>query len=70
MNDTYKAIRNEIKNVIIAKNGNVLNADILPIYDRFKPIVGRSVVTMVQDALSHFRFSPSQANFRTKYNFQ
>ena len=70
MNNLTNQIRNEIKGIIIANKGGVLNADLVAIYDRFHHLVGNEIVSMVQNAISYFRFSPQQAEFRKKYNFQ
>lgn len=70
MKNLTKQIRNEIKDIIIANKGVVLNADVVAIYDRFRPLAGIEIVSMVQNAISYFRFSPQQAEFRKKYNFQ
>lgn len=70
MKNLTKQLRNEIKSIIIANKGEILNADIVRLYDRFQPIAGINVVSMVQNAISYFRFSPQQAQFRAKYNFQ
>lgn len=66
----YKTIKEECRKVIIATNGNPLNRDITPIYERFKPVCGLEVVTHVQNALNFFRFSPTQAKFRKKYGYE
>lgn len=70
MKNLTKEIRNEIKGIIIANNGVVLNADVEKVYNRFRVVAGREVVSMVQNAISYFRFSPQQAEFRKKYNYQ
>lgn len=70
MKNLTKEIRNEVKGIIIANNGVVLNADLEKIYKRFRVVAGNEVVSMVQNALSYFRFSPQQAEFRKKYNYQ
>ena len=70
MKNLTKEIRNEVKGIIIANNGVVLNADVVAIYDRFHHLVGNEIVSMVQNAISYFRFSPQQAEFRKKYNYQ
>lgn len=70
MKNLTKEIRNEIKGIIIANNGVVLNADVEKVYNHFRVVAGREVVSMVQNAISYFRFSPQQAEFRKKYNFQ
>ena len=58
MKNLTKEIRNEIKGIIIANNGVVLNADVEKVYNRFRVVAGREVVSMVQNAISYFRFSP------------
>lgn len=70
MKNLNKQIRNEIKKIIIANNGEIQNADVVRIYDLFRPVVGINVVSMVQNAISYFRYSPQQAVFRNKYNFK
>jgi hypothetical protein len=70
MKNLTKEIRNEIKGIIIANKGVVLNADVVAIYDRFRPLAGIEIVSIVQNAISYFRFSPQQEEFRKKYNFQ
>lgn len=70
MKNLTKEIRNEVKGIIIANNGVVLNADLEKVYKHFRVIAGKEVVSMVQNALSYFRFSPQQAEFRKKYNYQ
>lgn len=70
MKNLTKEIRNEVKGIIIANNGVVLNADLEKVYKHFRVIAGNEVVSMVQNALSYFRFSPQQAEFRKKYNYQ
>ena len=70
MKNLTKEIRNEVKGIIIANNGVVLNADLEKVYKHFRLIAGKEVVSMVQNALSYFRFSPQQAEFRKKYNYQ
>lgn len=69
MNPIYKAIKDECRKVIIATNGNPLNRDVTPIINKFKPICGLDAVTHVQNAMSYFRFSPTQAKFRQAYNY-
>ena len=69
MTSIYKAIKEECRKVIIATNGNVLNRDITPIYDKFKPVCGLDVVTHVQNAMNFFRFFPTQAKFRQAHNY-
>jgi len=70
MKNLTKEIRNEVKGIIIANNGVVLNADLEKVYKHFRVVAGNEVVSMVQNALSYFRFSPQQAEFRKKYNYQ
>lgn len=70
MKNLTKEIRNEVKGIIIANNGVVLNADLEKVYKHFRVVAGKEVVSMVQNALSYFRFSPQQAEFRKKYNYQ
>lgn len=70
MKNLTKEIRNEVKGIIIANNGVVLNADLEKVYKHFCVVAGKEVVSMVQNALSYFRFSPQQAEFRKKYNYQ
>ena len=67
MRTITQIIRDEVKQVIIANNGVVKCADIANLHSKYRNISG--VVTMVQNAISYFRFSPQQANFREKYNF-
>ncbi|MBQ4532944.1 MAG: hypothetical protein IJA24_06890 [Alistipes sp.] len=47
MKNLTKEIRNEIKGIIIANNGVVLNADVERVYNRFRVVAGREVVSMV-----------------------
>lgn len=62
MKSIYKAIKEECRKVIIATNGNPLNRDITPIYDKFKPFCGLDVVPHVQNAMSYFRFPRHKRN--------
>jgi DUF1009 family protein len=67
MRTIQQIIRNDVKAMIIANNGTVKNYDLTRLYDKYRNEV--HIVTLVQNALSYFRFSPQQAYFRAKYNF-
>ena len=70
MKNIKKQVREEIKSLIIAKNGReILNADIIPILDRYRPLAGTEIVVFVQGSIAYFSFSPQQEAFRKKYNF-
>lgn len=68
-------LRKIVKDIIIRKKGNVTNKDISPLYDKYYITYSRSngfneIGTAIQSQLSYFRYSPSQAEFRKKYNFR
>lgn len=66
MRTIQQIIRNEVKAMIIANNGRLVNSHLSQIYYKYRNVAD---VTMVQNAISYFRYSPQQASFRTKYNF-
>lgn len=70
MESIEKKVRDEIRELIIEKNGKLFNRDITPIYQRYKPVVGNSIVTIILNACNYFRFDPSQAEFRKQYNYE
>lgn len=68
-------LRKIVKDIIIRKKGNVTNKDISPLYDKYYITYSRSnglneIGTAIQSQLSYFRYSPSQTEFRKKYNFR
>lgn len=65
-----KQVREEIRELIIAKNGKLFNRDITPIYQKYKPIVGQRIITITMNACCFFRFDPSQSEFRKLYNYE
>lgn len=70
MDKIKKEVRKIAKDMIVSKNGEeILNRDITPIYHKYYPIIGSSIVTIVQDAFNFFKYSPSQEEFRRKYNY-
>lgn len=70
MTHIYNQVKEEIKELIIARNGKLLNRDITPIYEKYKPIVGLGIVTLTQNACNYFRYDPSQEEFRKQYNYE
>lgn len=70
MKGIKKLVRNEVKELIISNNGDLRNKHITPIISRYKPFVGSSIVTIVQNACNYFLFSPTQEAFRQKYNYK
>lgn len=68
-------LRKIVKDIIIKKKGNVLSKDITPLYEKYyigdARFGGFNNITMaVQGELNYFRYSPSQAAFRKKYNWR
>lgn len=63
MKNLKAQLRAEIKKVIIETNGNVLNAHINAIREKYN-----CGACAVQNAYDYFQYSPQQAAFRAKYN--
>lgn len=61
---TLIELRKEVKKIIIAQNGEIYNYNL----NNLKAAYGVDV-TMLQNAVNYFEYSPQQAAFREKYNF-
>ena len=57
-----KEIRAEVKKLLIAKNGKMINADWTALTQQFN-----ITYTDIQNAYNYFRFSPQQRAFRELY---
>ena len=60
-----KEIRAEVKKLLVAKNGKMINADWTALVQQFN-----ISYTDIQNAYNYFRFSPQQSTFRATYNIQ
>ena len=76
MKELKKDIRNEVKQTIIATNGNVLNKHINAICDKYEEraksngISPYELTHIVVNESHYFAFSKQQAKFRETYKYR
>ena len=69
-----KALTAAVKNLIMAKGNNILNADVNAMEAELHAKFGLKEyqhisVTQVQNAFNYFRYAKSQQKFRTTYGY-